>query len=205
MVEDVEPQGRLIATLRFQVLPTASADLAKTYSAQFYDLARLGRWPGAMLELGRFCVAPRHQRPRHPASGMGIPDAGGRSARVGVLFGCTSFAKADRPVDSAVYAALARHLGPVRLAARGHRARAFQHSGTRWGSGPGPPEALRVQSPLLQGYLSLGGWISDDAVIDRDLGTILAFTALEVAHIPSARQRLLRALVDATIEKGPDH
>lgn len=202
LVEEVE-KGSLVATLRYQLLPP-SADLASTYSAQFYDLALLGRWPGAKLELGRFCVAPRQDDPDILRLIWAFLTQVVDQARVGVLFGCTSFAKADRPVDSAVYAALARHLGP---SAWRPEATAPEHFSIleRAGGVAGPPEALRVQSPLLQGYLSLGGWISDDAVIDRDLGTILAFTALEVAHIPSARQRLLRALVEATIEKGPDH
>jgi len=48
--------------------------------------------------------------------------------------------------------------------------------------------------PLLRTYLMMGGWVSDHAVIDADLGTLHVFTGLEIAAIPPARKRLLRAV-----------
>jgi putative hemolysin len=47
---------------------------------------------------------------------------------------------------------------------------------------------------LLRTYLAMGGWVSDHAVIDRDLGTLHVFTGLEIGAIPPARKRLLRAV-----------
>ena len=44
-------------------------------------------------------------------------------------------------------------------------------------------------------YLAMGGWVSDHAVVDRDLHTLHVFTGVEIARIPAARARLLRALV----------
>ena len=49
--------------------------------------------------------------------------------------------------------------------------------------------------PLLRTYLLMGGWVSDHAVIDRDLNTMHVFTAVDIKAIPQARKRLLRALV----------
>jgi hypothetical protein len=48
----------------------------------------------------------------------------------------------------------------------------------------------------------LGGWVSDHAVIDPDLDTLHVFTAVEVARIPPARARALRALVSAAAGLG---
>ena len=48
--------------------------------------------------------------------------------------------------------------------------------------------------PLLRTYLLMGGWVSDHAVIDRDLGTLHVFTGLEIGAVPPARARLLRGL-----------
>jgi putative hemolysin len=48
--------------------------------------------------------------------------------------------------------------------------------------------------PLLRTYLMMGGWVSDHAVIDRDLGTLHVFTGLEIAAVPAGRARLLRRL-----------
>ena len=41
------------------------------------------------------------------------------------------------------------------------------------------------------------GWVSDHAVVDRDLGTLHVFTGLEVRAVPHARARLLRAAAEA--------
>ncbi len=48
--------------------------------------------------------------------------------------------------------------------------------------------------PLLQTYLAMGGWVSDHAVVDRELDTLHVFTGVEIAAIPPARARLLRAM-----------
>ena len=41
----------------------------------------------------------------------------------------------------------------------------------------------------------MGGWVSDHAVVDRQMGTLHVFTGLEIGAIPESRKRLLRALV----------
>jgi phytoene dehydrogenase-like protein len=53
--------------------------------------------------------------------------------------------------------------------------------------------ALRQMPPLLRSYLAMGGWVSDHAVVDRDLGTLHVCTGVEIAAIPPSRARLLRA------------
>jgi len=54
--------------------------------------------------------------------------------------------------------------------------------------------ALGQLPPLLKTYLTMGGWVSDHAVIDADMNTLHVFTALEIAAIPVARARALRAV-----------
>ena len=49
--------------------------------------------------------------------------------------------------------------------------------------------------PLLRTYLAMGGWVSDHAVVDRAMNTLHVFTGLEIAAIPEARKKLLRAIV----------
>mgnify|MGYP006206379873 CR=1 FL=1 len=46
--------------------------------------------------------------------------------------------------------------------------------------------------PLLKTYLLMGGWVSDHAVVDRDLNTLHVFTGLEIRAIPEGRARALR-------------
>jgi putative hemolysin len=47
--------------------------------------------------------------------------------------------------------------------------------------------------PLLRSYLAMGGWVSDHAVVDTDLGTLHVFTGLEIRRVPQARALTLRA------------
>ena len=49
--------------------------------------------------------------------------------------------------------------------------------------------------PLLSTYLLMGGWVSDHAVIDRDLNKMHFFTAIDIKAIPQELKRLLRTLV----------
>lgn len=185
-----EADGTLAAS--FRVMEFASgAGLAQSYAAQTYDLARLAAYPLPMVEVGRFCLRP----------GLRDPDvlrlAWGALARIvdargaGMLFGCSSFTGTDP----------APHAAALALLAGGHRAPAL------WAPGVGAAEvvplcpapfdrraALAAMPPLLRTYLGMGGWVSDHAVIDRDLGTLHVFTGVEIAAIPPARVRALRQM-----------
>jgi hypothetical protein len=48
--------------------------------------------------------------------------------------------------------------------------------------------------PLLRSYLLMGGWVSDHAVVDPDLGTLHVFTGLEIRNVPPSRAALLRGV-----------
>jgi len=40
----------------------------------------------------------------------------------------------------------------------------------------------------------MGGWVSDHAVVDPEMGTLHVFTGVEIRAIPATRKRLLRAV-----------
>jgi putative hemolysin len=54
--------------------------------------------------------------------------------------------------------------------------------------------ALAALPPLLRTYLGMGGWVSDHAVVDRELDTLHVFTCVEVDRVPPARAASLRAV-----------
>lgn len=183
--------GAPLATVRMQLHPPG--DPGQGYAAQFFDLAALGQAPGPALELGRLCVHPDHQTP----DTMRLIWAG-LTRVVGVtgaarLIGCTSFAGTDPDAFTDALALLAaRHIGPDALRPQA-RVRGAVSFATGTARRPGP-QALAQLPPLLRAYLSLGGWVGGDLVIDRDLGTCHVFTCVEIATMPEARKRLLRAL-----------
>ena len=95
------------------------------------------------------------------------------------------------------------------LAPRRWRPRIKSPDVFRFASGPqrrpDPVRALRAMPPLLRSYLAMGGWVSDHAVVDRDLATLHVFTGLEVGSVPPARRRLLRAVAADQPPLATDH
>ena len=187
LVEDA--RGRLAAT--FRMMTVTGGTLGETYSSARYDLTPLSDAPWPMIELGRFCLRPGPPDPDLVRIAWGALTGRVLASGAGMLFGCSSFPGTDPARYADAFALLGqRHLGPARLRPRPDAAEthAFPESE------PDLWAALRQMPPLLRAYLGMGGWTSDHAVIDRDLGTLHVFTALEVSRIPPARAAKLRAL-----------
>lgn len=178
----------LVASFRTQTFQDATG-LPTGYTAQFYDLTPLQTMPGPMIELGRFCLHPDHADPDILRLAWAALTQMVDQTNAQLLFGCTSFPGADAHIHSAPLGYLAqRHLGPGALRP-GKRATET----IDLGSFPTPAQTPTLP-PLLKTYLAMGGWVSDHAVLDRDLNTTHVFTALEIARVPPARARALRAL-----------
>ncbi len=178
--------GQLLGCFRLMFL--AAADIGQSYSAQFYDLSPLQGLGGRVMELGRFCIHPAAQDPDILRLAWGAITRMVDDHGVSLMFGCTSFAGADPALHGPALAHLARHHTAPAALAPGRRAGALD---LPQGAGPLAANAL---PPLLRTYLGMGGWVSDHAVIDADLDTLHVFTAVQVARIPPARVRALRAL-----------
>jgi putative hemolysin len=189
----VEDRHTGLAVCTFRLLPLDSGrEIGRTYASQFYDLSALETFGGPMVEMGRFCIRPG----RRDADILRV--AWGAIARVvdgmgvDMLFGCTSFqGTAPGPYAHALAVLGQRHLGPAKWRPREKAAEVvrFAHAVQ---PAPDAKRAARAMPPLLRSYLAMNGWVGDHAVIDRDLGTLHVFTALEVRSIPPARKRLLR-------------
>lgn len=177
--------GVLVSCCRVQGFASGN-DLSTSYAAQFYDLSGLSRFGGLRMELGRFCLHPQRRDPDILRLAWGALTALVDAEAVTLLFGCSSFAGTDPAPHRLALAALRGHQGPAAYAPgpRGPERVALPE-------GPGEPGQL---PPLLRSYLAMGGWVSDHAVIDRDLGTLHVFTALPTDRVPPARARSLRAI-----------
>ena len=93
LIEAAE-RGELLCC--FRLLPLASGrEIGRSYSAQFYDLQKLAHFPGAMLELGRFCVKPGVSDADILRLAFGVVTQQVDAANVQLLFGCSSFAGTD--------------------------------------------------------------------------------------------------------------
>jgi len=149
----------------------AAAKLGRFYSADEYDIAPIINFPGRVLELGRSCVdAAYRNRAVMQLLWRGIA-AYVFHHRIDLMFGCASLHDTDPDAlaEDLTYLYY-NHLAPpaVRPRALPHRYVDMRRM---------PPDRLdakRVQAqlpPLIKGYLRLGGFVGDGAVIDRQFNT----------------------------------
>ena len=182
----------------YRLLPLGSgAEIDRSYSAQFYELKGLADYEGQMVEMGRFCVAPGETDPAILRTAWAALTAYVDREGAAMIFGCSSFQGTDAQSYADAFAMLREaHLAPKRWLPRIKAPNVFRFA-QRFRRRPDKATALKTMPPLLRSYLSLGGWVSDHAVVDRDLDTLHVFTGLEIASIPPARARVLRAAMPA--------
>ncbi|MEX0339776.1 MAG: GNAT family N-acetyltransferase [Arenibacterium sp.] len=190
LIRDVDDQS-LVCCFRMLVLENGG-DVARSYSAQYYDLSAFVAYEAPMVELGRFCIHPDRRDPDILRIAWGTMTAFVDINGIGMLFGCSSFAgtETERYLDA--FAVLKdRHLAPKRWWPRVKAPDVFRYA-SRLRRKPDLKQAMLRMPPLLRTYLLMGGWVSDHAVVDRHMNTLHVFTGLEIGAIPPARKRLLR-------------
>lgn len=192
LVED-SATGALVAT--FRLLPlTSGADISRSYSAQYYELDALRGFSKPMVEMGRFCVAPGLRDPDILRVAWGAVTRFVDEEGVELLFGCSSFHGTDGQAYADAFAMLKEgHLAPRRWLPRIKAPNVFRFARALRRS-PDRKIALKTMPPLLRSYLTMGGWVSDHAVVDTDMNTLHVFTGLEIRAIPPSRARALRAV-----------
>lgn len=185
--------GTLVCCLRMLAFPNGGA-ATRSYSAQFYDLSPLEELAAPMVEIGRFCIHPDWRDPDILRIAWGAITLFVDARGVALLFGCSSFSGVDPAPYLDAFAMLkARHLAPLALRPGVHWPDPF-HFAALLRRGPDTQKAAAQMPPLLRSYLLMGGRVSDHAVIDRHMNTLHVFTMLDIATIPLARKRLLRAI-----------
>jgi len=193
LVEEVRG-GALVCCFRLMHLGSG-AEIGRSYSAQFYELSALAEFDGPMVEMGRFCIDPERRDPDILRVAWGAMTAYVDRAGVEMLFGCSSFHGIEAREYYDAFALLRdRHIAPKRWLPRVKAPAVFRFA-SRLRRKPDLKRAQAKMPPLLRTYLLMGGWVSDHAVIDRDLGTLHVFTGLEIRAVPPARARLLRAVL----------
>ena len=191
MVEDTR-SGDLVCCFRMMPLSDGS-EIARSYSAKYYDLDALARYPGKMVEMGRFCVHPDLKDPAVIRVAWGAMTRFVDEEGVELLFGCSSFHGVDAEDYRDAFALLKeRHLAPTRWLPKIKAPSVFRFAQLLRFWRPDMKQALSKMPPLLRTYLVMGGWVSDHAVIDNDLKTLHVFTGVEISRVPKTRARILR-------------
>jgi L-ornithine Nalpha-acyltransferase len=149
----------------------AARRLGGFYSADEYDIAPLVAHEGEILELGRSCVdAAYRQRPAIQLLWNGIA-AYVFHHDITLMFGCASLPGTDPDALATPLSYLHHyHLAPVGLRPRALKER-YVDMRRRSIGGIDPGRALAALPPLIKGYLRLGGFVGDGAVIDEQFNT----------------------------------
>ena len=149
----------------------AAARLGKFYSAAEYDIAALVAYPGEILELGRSCVEPNYRsRPVLQLLWSGIA-AYVFHYQIALMFGCASLPGTDPDALAAPLSYLYHHhLAPPALRARALDER-YVDMRRLDAAAVDPVRIPAALPPLIKGYLRVGGFVGDGAVIDEQFNT----------------------------------
>jgi putative hemolysin len=156
----------------YRLIRQCAADrLGQFYSEDEYDLGPLLKYDGVSLELGRSCVAAEYRsRAVMQLLWRGIA-AYVFHHRIDLMFGCASLQGTDPDAVGIELSYLYHHhLAPPAL-----RPRALPHRYIEMRrverDAYDPRRALSRLPPLIKGYLRLGGFVGDGAVIDPQFNT----------------------------------
>lgn len=184
--------GELHACFRFKQFDKRQ-NLDQSYSAQFYDLQLLDAYDLPMLEIGRFCVKRGIQDQSLLRVAWAFLTRLVDAQKIAFMFGCTSFVGTDQDEYTDAFALLKeRYLAPAQWKPRLKANETFEFAKELKNYKPVMKAANRSMPPLLRTYLTMGGRVSDHAVVDSQLDTLHVFTGLEIAAIPAVRAKLLR-------------
>jgi putative hemolysin len=163
------PQS-VIGTYRL-IRRRAAARIGRFYSAEEYDISTMVAYPGEILELGRSCVdASARNRPTMQLLWRGIATYIFHH-QVDLMFGCASLPGTDPDALAAPLSYLYyHHLAPPALRPRALAAR-YVDMRRLDGDAIDAAKALAELPPLIKGYLRLGGFVGDGAVIDHQFNT----------------------------------
>ncbi|MDT7953611.1 MAG: GNAT family N-acyltransferase [Acetobacteraceae bacterium] len=150
----------------------AAASVGRFYSEDEYDIRAITSFPGGVLELGRSCVDASHRgRAVMQLLWRGIAayiDLHG----IDLMFGCASLGGTDPDALAAELTYLyGHHLAPPALRPKALPDR-YVDMRRLDPAAYDPRRANQSLPPLIKGYLRLGGFVGDGAVIDRQFNTV---------------------------------
>jgi putative hemolysin len=188
------PEG-VVGTYRL-IQQSAAEQIGRFYSDDEYDISPLTGFQGKLLELGRSCVAPQYRsRAVMQLLWRGIAAYVFRH-QIDLMFGCASLPSTDPEEWAAELTYLYyNHLAPPALRPRALPERYVEMRRMD----PEDVDARRALAglpPLIKGYLRLGCFIGDGAVIDAQFNTtdvaIVVKTDLVTDKYYRHYERLLR-------------
>ena len=166
-----EGAAGVVGTYRL-IRRSGAARLGRFYSADEYDLALIEAFPGKVLELGRSCVDSVYRgRAVMQLLWRGIA-AYVDAHEIDLMFGCASLGGTDPDALAQELTYLyEHHLAPPALRIRALPERYVDMRRLERGA-LDTKRAPLLLPPLIKGYMRLGGFVGDGAVVDEQFNTI---------------------------------
>ncbi len=163
------PEG-VVGTYRL-IQQAGAAAIGQFYSASEYDIGAITSFPGQLLELGRSCVDARYR-------GRAVMQLLWRGIatyvfhyQIDLLFGCASLTGTDPDALATELTFLyGHHLAPPALRPRARPER-YVDMRRLDPAAIDPRRANQMLPPLIKGYLRIGAFVGDGAVIDQQFNT----------------------------------
>jgi L-ornithine Nalpha-acyltransferase len=167
------PEG-IVGTYRL-IRRVAAAKMGRFYSSAEYDIQKMIDYPGEVLELGRSCI----ERDARNTATMQMLWRGialyAYHYNIQVMFGCASLPGIDPEQHAQALSYLHHnHLAPPEIRVRALPSRYVNMDMLEPGSYD-PRKAMARVPPLIKGYLRLGGFVGDGAVIDHEFNSTDVF------------------------------
>jgi putative hemolysin len=173
VVDHSRGEGAASVVGTYRLIRRAAADrLGRFYSADEYDIAPVIEATPRLMELGRSCVHAQYRsRAVMQLLWRGIAAYVFRHD-VDLMFGCASLPGIDPDAVATELTYLAtHHMAPPEIRPRALPSRYVDMIRTD-PAGLNTRLALAELPPLIKGYLRLGGFVGDGAVIDEQFNTI---------------------------------
>lgn len=149
----------------------AAARIGRFYSADEYEIEPILGFPGEILELGRSCTDAAYRTRGTLQLLWGGIAAYVFRHEIALMFGCASLPGTDLDENAAQLSYLYHHhLAPEALRPRAIESRYLPMERLARGSYDAKA-ALLALPPLIKGYLRLGGFVGDGAVLDPQFNT----------------------------------
>ena len=170
LVFDEAAGDNVVGTYRVMRRAAAAAK-GGFYSESEYDIRPLLDLPGEILELGRSCVDAAYRTRLTMNLLWQTIAAYVFHHDIGVMFGCASLSGTDPDAHAKALSYLYHyHLAPPAFRPKALSERYVEMRRVPREQIDGKA-ALAALPPLVKGYLRLGGFVGDGAVIDRDFNT----------------------------------
>ncbi|GGB34540.1 ornithine-acyl ACP N-acyltransferase [Tistrella bauzanensis] len=172
VIDDAHPSGRPTVVGTYRLLRRSAADVhGRFYTADEFDISPLLSVDGEVLELGRSCVAAEYRnRATMQLLWRGIA-LYLEHYDIQLMFGCASLDGTDIDTLKTQLAYLYHHhLAPEALRPVAVPERYVSMDLVAKDDLP-VARALAQLPPLVKGYLRLGGFVGDGAVVDKQFNT----------------------------------